>query len=188
MAIEKIKNIDEEYSDRIEELSNSTDTEWRASHKELKEKLWTLEKQITSVHCHVFLQSKHAVQGESKNNNDVIYVENQPKTYNDEDPEKYRCDQCNLGFLKKWILGKHVKDIHKEDKINDQLQMAASNAYIVNTQGSIRESLPREGNIYNNQPYIEDPVINIEDVQGFLGDSFHVANKNMHNSDDKDIQ
>ena len=62
MAVEKINNIDEEYS----ELSNPTDTEWRASHKELKEKLWTLEKQITSVHHHVFLQSKHAVQGESK--------------------------------------------------------------------------------------------------------------------------
>ena len=74
-------------------------TEWRASHKELKAKLWTLEKQITSVHHHVFLQSKHAVQRESKNNDNVINVENQPKTYNDEDPEKYKCDQCNLGFF-----------------------------------------------------------------------------------------
>ena len=147
MAIEKINNIDEEYSDKIEELSNSTDTEWRASHKELKEKLWTLEKQITSVHPHVFLQSKHAVQVENKTNDNVIYIENQPKTYNDEDPEKYKCDQCSLGFMKKWVLGKHVKDIHKEDKCNDQPQMEGSNAYNVNTQGSIRESLPREGNI-----------------------------------------
>ena len=103
MAIEKINIIDEEYSDKIEELSNSTDTEWRASHKELKEKLWTLEKQITSVHPHVFLQSKHAVQVENKTNDNVIYIENQPKTYNDEDPEKYKCDQCSLGFMKKWI-------------------------------------------------------------------------------------
>ena len=67
--------------------------------------------------------------------------------------------------MKKWVWGKHVKDIHKEDKCNDQPQMEGSNAYNVNTQGSIRESLPRKGNIYNNQPHIEDPVINIEDVQ-----------------------
>ena len=85
-------------------------------------------------------------------------------------------------------MGKHAKDIHKEDKCNDQPQIEGSNAYNVNTQGSIRESLPREGNIYNNQPHIEDPVIDIEDVQGSLGDSLHVANKNVHNSDDKDIQ
>ena len=136
----------------------------------------------------MFLQAKHAVQGENKTNDNFIYVENQPKTDNDEDPEKYKYNQCNLGFMKKWVLGKHVKNIHKEDKCNDHPQMEGSNAYNLNTQGSIWESLPREGNIYNNQPHIEDPVINIEDVQGSLGDSLHVANKNVHNSYDKDIQ
>ena len=37
-------------------------------------------------------------------------------------------------------------------------------------------------------PHIEDPIKNTEDLQGFVGDSLHVANNNMHNSDDKDIQ
>ena len=91
----------------------------------------------------MFLQSKHPVQGENQANDNVIYVENQPKTYNDEDPQKYKCDQCNLGFMKKWVLGKHVKDIHKEDKCNDRPQIEGSNACNVHTQGSIRESLTR---------------------------------------------
>ena len=47
---------------------------------------------------------------------------------------------------------------------------------------------PREGNISNNHPHIEDPIINIEVVQGFVGDSLHVADNNIHTSDDKDIQ
>ena len=47
---------------------------------------------------------------------------------------------------------------------------------------------PRKGNISNNHPNIEDPIINIENVQGFVGNSLHVADNNMHNSDDKDIQ
>ena len=81
--------------------------------------------------------------------------------------------------MKKWVLGKHVKDIHNESKCNDQPQMEGSNAHNVNTQGSIRESLERKGIISNNQPHIEDPVINIEDVQGSVRDSLHVANKNM---------
>ena len=37
-------------------------------------------------------------------------------------------------------------------------------------------------------PHIEDLIKNTEDLQGFVGDSLHVANNNMHNSDDKDIQ
>ena len=36
--------------------------------------------------------------------------------------------------------------------------------------------------------HIEDPIKNTEDIQGFVGDSLHVANNNMHNSDVKDIQ
>ena len=40
----------------------------------------------------------------------------------------------------------------------------------------------REGNISNNHLHIEDPIINIEDVHGFVGDSLHVADNNMHNS------
>ena len=45
--------------------------------------------------------------------------------------------------------------------------------------------MSKRGNI---SPHIEDPIINIEDIQGFVGDSLHVADNNMHNSDDKDIQ
>ena len=37
-------------------------------------------------------------------------------------------------------------------------------------------------------PHIEDPIKNTEYLQGFVRDSLHVANNNMHNSDDKDIQ
>ena len=37
-------------------------------------------------------------------------------------------------------------------------------------------------------PNIEDPIKNTEDLQGFVGDSLNVANNNIHNSDDKDIQ
>ena len=45
--------------------------------------------------------------------------------------------------------------------------------------------MSKRGNI---SPHIEDPIINIEDVQGFVGDSLRVADNNMHNSDDKYIQ
>ena len=37
-------------------------------------------------------------------------------------------------------------------------------------------------------PHIEDAIKNTENVQGFVGDSLHVANNNMHKSDYKDIQ
>ena len=60
--------MDEEYSDNIEELSYSIYMEWTASHAELKEKLSTLDKQITIVHKSSFLKSKPAIQGENKTN------------------------------------------------------------------------------------------------------------------------
>ena len=40
--------------------------------------------------------------------------------------------------------------------------------------------MSKRGNI---SPHIKDPIINIEDVQGFVGDSLHVADNNMHNID-----
>ena len=44
----------EEYSDKIEELSNTIDIEWKASHAQLSDKFGGLEKQISlliaSVH------------------------------------------------------------------------------------------------------------------------------------------
>ena len=54
MAIEKINNMDEEYSDKIEELSNTIDMEWKASHAQLSDEFVGLEMQISlliaSVH------------------------------------------------------------------------------------------------------------------------------------------
>ena len=32
--------------------------------------------------------------------------------------KKYQCEQCSVGFLKKWLLAKHIKEIHLEEKRN----------------------------------------------------------------------
>ena len=61
----------------------------------------------------------------------VWYVDNQQKVYNDEDNEKRKCDQCNSGFLKKWMVAKHVKETHIEEKIYDQPQIDGKSAYNV---------------------------------------------------------
>ena len=37
------------------------------------------------------------------------------KVYVDEDLEKYKCDRCNIGFPRNWLVMKHMNDIHKED-------------------------------------------------------------------------
>ena len=62
MAIEKINDMDEEYSDRIEAI----ELEWKASHTELQEKTHTLEKHIVSLKKNVqqtsLVQSNHVVQ------------------------------------------------------------------------------------------------------------------------------
>ena len=48
-----------------------------------------------------------------------IITTHQQKIYYDEDFEKFQCEQCGVGFLKKLLLAKHVKDIHLEERRND---------------------------------------------------------------------
>ena len=120
MAIEKINTMDEEYSDRIEAI----DLEWKASHTELQEKMHTLEKHIvflkTNVQQTLLVQSSHVVQNKNSTQNPIIFVENQRKVYNDENFENFKCELCQAGFLKKWMVAKHTKDTHIEEKLDDQ--------------------------------------------------------------------
>ena len=64
--------------------------EWTASHAELKEKLSTLDKQITIVHKSSFLKSKPAIQGENKTNEYLLYVENLNFSFLSQDTKRPR--------------------------------------------------------------------------------------------------
>ena len=63
-----------------------------------------------------------------------LYTDNQQKVYYDEDYEKHKCDQCNSGFLKKWMVAKHVKDTHKVEKSYDQPQIDGRFEYNVDIE------------------------------------------------------
>ena len=99
MAIEKINNMDEEYSDKIKELSNTIDMEWKASHAQLSDKFVGLQTQISlliaSVHKNLLAQSKTDFQEEIHFYDNDLFDEHQHRVYNDEDFEKFKCDQCN---------------------------------------------------------------------------------------------
>ena len=48
----------------------------------------------------------------------LIFLKLVTKIYNDEDFNNYQCQQCSVGFLKKWLLAKHIKDIHLGERRN----------------------------------------------------------------------
>jgi hypothetical protein len=101
MAIEKINNMDEQYSNKIEAI----ELEWKASHTELREKMHTLEKHIVFLKKNVqqasLVQSNHIVKNKNSTQNPIIFVENQRKVYDYENFESFKCELCQAGFLKK---------------------------------------------------------------------------------------
>ena len=50
---------------------------------------------------------------------DTDHINPPTKIYNEEDFNRYKCQQCGIGFLKKWLLEKHNKDTHHEERRND---------------------------------------------------------------------
>ena len=48
-----------------------------------------------------------------------IIFTHQKKIYNAADFNKNQYHQCGIGFLKKWLLEKHNKDIHHEERRHD---------------------------------------------------------------------
>ena len=90
-----------EYSDKMEAI----DLEWKASYTKLKAKLHLLEKNITfintNVHQRSLVQPNRVMEDDNNPQNTVLLFENQRKVYDNENFEKYKCEQCNIGFLKR---------------------------------------------------------------------------------------
>ena len=170
MAFDKINDIDEEYSNKfIETFEELPIEEIKNSNRLLVEKIKSLEKKVSVLiikennrEKNQTYPSKIVSEGECDMADDRITMKpiittHQQKIYYDEDFEKFQCEQCSVGFLKKWLLAKHVKDIHLEERRNDS---------------SDKNS---------DQPQIEDQLKHIEYVQESVFES--VVNNDLSSPD-----
>ena len=49
----------------------------------------------------------------------AVSLTHQHKNYNDEDFEKFKCQYCIAGFLKKLLLANHIKENHIKGDFNN---------------------------------------------------------------------